>query len=252
MSSSRIPRISTRGYYDLTTGKTLKNDSYFLYPISTFRQLVGKKEIAIMIHGLMNDKSGALTKFYSAKERLCKLGYDFPVIGFSYDSNTTGAHIASQAFRALRIGQIIAKKNGRNLSQFIVDFKKNSPDTKIRLMGHSLGSQVILSCIERLSKKQSSNGIIESVHLFGSSITADSFNPSRFGKISQKVVSSKITNYYAPSDLILKYAHDSEQISFPIGYLGDNKKSISKYMQKKVNPENHRFASYCKTLLKFP
>jgi len=37
------------------------------------------------------------------------------------------------------VGQIIAKKNGRNLAIFIEDFKSISPKTKIRLMGHSLG-----------------------------------------------------------------------------------------------------------------
>ena len=31
-----FPKISTRGYYDLKTGKTIKNTSYDIYPKTTF------------------------------------------------------------------------------------------------------------------------------------------------------------------------------------------------------------------------
>ena len=88
-----IPRISTRGYYDLSTGKTLKNNSYFLYPNKDFKKLIGSKEVTIMIHGLQNNNAGAIAKVLLARNRLRKLGYVYRVIGFSYDSNTTGAHL---------------------------------------------------------------------------------------------------------------------------------------------------------------
>jgi len=107
-----IPRISTRGYYDLTSGKTLKKNSYFLYPKKDFKKFVGSKELVIMIHGLRNNNAGAIAKVVLAKNRLSKLGYHHPVIGFSYDSNTTGAHLKKYVKRALSAGQIIAKKNG--------------------------------------------------------------------------------------------------------------------------------------------
>ena len=122
--SKIIPRISTRGYYDLTTGNTIKNNKYFLYPKKDFEKLIGSKEITIMIHGLRNDSAGAIAKVVIAKNRLKKLGYSFPVIGYSYDSNTTGAHLIKYARRALSTGQKIAKKNGRNLSLFIQEFKQ--------------------------------------------------------------------------------------------------------------------------------
>ncbi len=88
-----IPIITTRGYYDLGTGRKLKNNSYYLYPKKSFKNLYGKKEITIMIHGLRNNKAAATNKFVIAKRRLKKLGYHYPVIGYSYDSNTKGAHI---------------------------------------------------------------------------------------------------------------------------------------------------------------
>ena len=66
-----------------------------------------------MIHGLRNDRKGAVNKFEIAKRRLKQLGYNYPVIGFSYDSNTKGAHIKKSEFLALKAGQRIAQKNGK-------------------------------------------------------------------------------------------------------------------------------------------
>ena len=100
-----IPRISTRGYYDLTHGKTIKNNSYFLYPKKAFEKLIDSPEITIVIHGLRNDQAGAIAKVVLAKNRLRHLGYAFPVIGFSYDSNTTGAHLKRHVKRAITAGQ---------------------------------------------------------------------------------------------------------------------------------------------------
>ena len=63
-------RISTRGFYDLHSGRTMINEPYHLYPKRDFENLLGSKEITIMIHGLRNNPSGALAKFVIAKRRL--------------------------------------------------------------------------------------------------------------------------------------------------------------------------------------
>ena len=247
-----VPRISTRGYYDLKTGKTLKKNNYYLYPKKDFQKLIDSKELTIMIHGLRNDNAGAIAKAVLARNRLRKLGYSHPVIGFSYDSNTTGAHLIKHAKHALAVGQSIAKKNGRNLGKFIEDFKESSPKTRIRLMGHSLGSQVILSTIEYLAKKKQNSGILESVYFFGASITEDVPSSKKHGKFLQTVVNKKILNHYAPSDEVLSWADDKKYVLGPLGLNGAIGKPIPKYHQKLVKPKNHRFASYAAVLNTFP
>ena len=246
-----IPRISTRGYYDLTYGKTIKKNSYFFYPKKDFKKFIGSAELVIMIHGLRNDKAGAIAKVMLAKNRLSHLGYHYPVIGFSYDSNTTGAHLSKHVKRALSAGQVIAKKNGRNLAIFIEDFKSASPKTKIRLMGHSLGSQVILSTVENLAKK-SNAGIIESVHFFGASITSDVPSSKKYGPLLEKIIRGKILNYFSPTDEVLNWANKEKFVKGPLGLRGSIGKTISKYHQKQVSPKNHRFASYAAVLRSFP
>jgi len=247
-----VPRISTRGYYDLSTGSTLKKNSYFTYPKKDFKKLVDSKELAIMIHGLRNDNAGAVAKVVLAKKQLRKLRYTHPVIGYSYDSNTTGAHLLKNAKHSITIGQKIAKKNGRNLGKFIENFKLTSPKTKIRLMGHSLGSQVILSTLEYLSKKKQNVGIVESVYFFGASITEDVPSSKKYGKIFQSLVNSKIVNHYAPTDEVLNWANTEKFVKGPLGLNGASGKPVKKYRQKLVKPKNHRFASYAKVLNSFP
>ena len=246
-----FPRISTRGFYNLDSGITIKNQPYHLYPKRSFDALVGTKEITIMIHGLRNNAPGALTKFVIAKKRLAYLGYKNPVVGYSYDSNTTGAQYISYALHALHIGLIIAGKNGRNLAKFVTDFKQKSPETKIRLMGHSLGAHVILSMIDNLARNAKNKGIIEAVYFFGGSIPSDALNP-RNGSHAQRIVATKIKNYYSPDDEVLRLADNWNWVNTPIGYRGARGKTISKYSQIMVKPKNHRFASYAAVLRSFP
>ena len=247
-----ISRISTRGYYDLLTGKTLKNNSYYLYPKKDFKKLIDSKELTIMIHGLRNDNAGAIAKVVLAKNRLRKLGYSYPVIGYSYDSNTTGAHLIKYAKRSLSVGQKIAKKNGKNLGKFIEDFKSDNPNIKIRLMGHSLGTQVILSTLEYLAKKKKNFGIVEGVYFFGASITEEIPSSKKYGKILQNIVNKKIVNHYAPTDEVLKWADSEKHVKGPLGLNGSIGKPVAKYSQKLVRPKNHRFASYAQVLNNFP
>ena len=247
-----FPKMSTRGFYDLKTGKTLKNISYDTYPKTSFEKISQKSEIVIMIHGLRNNKSGALAKYVIAEKRLKTLNYKHDVVGYSYDSNTAGVQYKSTALSALKVGVSIAKKNGKNLSKFIKDLKSKNSSIKIRLMGHSLGAQVILSTIESLAKNSENNGIIESVHLFGASIPANSLSPKIHGNKFQKIVNKKIMNYYSPYDDVLKAAHDEKWVDSPIGYRGALGTTCKKYHQTQVRPQNHRFASYAKTIKSFP
>ena len=94
--------------------------------------------------------------------------------------------------------------------------------------------------------------MIESVHLFGASIPANSMSPKIHGNEFQKIVNKKIINYYSPYDDVLKAAHDEKWVDSPIGYRGAIGITCKNYRQKQVKPQNHRFASYAKTIISFP
>ncbi len=82
---------------------------------------------------------------------LNSFGYDFPLIGFNWDSDT---EIDIEGI-GWNIAKYIAKENGPKPVQFILDLKNHcmevtSNDIHMRLLGHSLGSRVILSSLQSL------------------------------------------------------------------------------------------------------
>lgn len=248
MSGRPFPRVTTRGYYDRGTGRTLKRRSYALYPRRDVEGMLSSGEIAVVIHGLRNTGTAAAEKFRLVRERLLELGYAHPVAGFSYDSNTRGAHIRKLEAHALRAGKLIAGKNGRNLALFIADANRRHPGVRIRLLGHSLGSHVILAALERLAKGDTK--AVDSVHLFGASISAASL--ARSWERVEPIIGSGITNYYSPLDAVLADARHRRQLRDPLGLQGATDLIHPKFRQVMVMPENHRFASYAKTLNAFP
>ncbi len=260
VQGQRIARISTRGHYDLRTGMPKDGSAgmgqYRLYPKRYFEDVLkGCDEMVIMVHGMRNGNAGALDKVVLAHDRLREIGYVYPVVGFSYDSNVIGAHIAGQTRRALAIAISIAKKNGPSLARFIGDFVKDSPSTKIRLMGHSLGSQVILSAVRRIARIQQNHDVIDSIDLFGASVHADELSAEKSGEMLQRIVRGRVNNHYAPTDEVLSWADGTQRIGEPLGLYGirgGGSRPFAKYRQRRVRPENHRFASYIKTLRSFP
>lgn len=238
---ARIPRISTRGYYDLATGRTLKKKPYDLYPKSFFENLGNYSELTIVVHGMRNNKQSALEKFKIVQKRLRQLGYKHPVIGFSYDSNVKGVQYKSCERKATKVARLIAKKNGMNLARFISDLKNKNPTMKIHLMGHSLGSEVIAYTLFHFKNKQK---IVDRIYFFGSSLPIDLIINKKFNKILKKAISKKIINYYNPSDVVLNAAYERGSIRTPLGCFRLKNSSEFNVIQKKVNSNDHRFTSY--------
>lgn len=242
-----MPRVSTRGRYDLSTGRPTGRRGYFLRPARAFEAMRGAREVAVMVHGLRNDPRAAAEKFEIARRRLRRLGYRHPVVGFSYDSNARGAHTAAGAARALRVGRAIARANGAHLARFVADFGASSPGTRVRLLGHSLGSEVILAAAAALARSRAGAGAVESVHLFGASAPAGALRPGACGRALARAVRGRVVNYYAPSDGVLAAAGGA-----PLGLLGAAGAAHPRYAQRRVRPASHRFRSYAAALRSFP
>ena len=294
----RVPRITTRGCYNLVDGRSLRSGvTYRLYPRRYFEDTIrGSPELVVMVHGLRNDDRGALEKVVIARDMLARLGRGArkdtqlpPVVGFSYDSNTLGAHVRKHQRRALEAGRRIARANGRHLAKFVTDFKRDRAnlDTRVRLLGHSLGSEVIFHCVMHLAYgplggppaasaaaglRPYSRGIIESVHLFGSSLPADVQDGAAARLAIDHAVRDRLVNCYAPSDDVLLQAESEEFFPGGVGPLGlrgaasrsaalrgsprgrrrEAPVTASKYRQRLLHPANHRFASYADALQSFP
>lgn len=167
---------STRNHFDQFANPIPNSPPYEPFPFDFKR--VGcsqEQEAVIYVHGVWTakDKTDEVFKrmFENVPEvvdrarlSLESLGYRFPIIGFSWDSDTT---ISSSGWN---YAKIIAEENGPKLAQFILDLKESCPQTEIRLIAHSLGAMVVLSSLDSLHNNQiwnDNNFAIASVHLMG-------------------------------------------------------------------------------------
>lgn len=102
------------------------------------------------------------------------VGYGYPLIGYSWDSNTS-IDINGNGWN---IAKSIAKDNGPKMAQFLLDlkdycFQHNNNDIKIRTIAHSLGARVVLSAIDSSNNNiewRSSGFKIATVNLLGGAV----------------------------------------------------------------------------------
>ena len=227
-----FPRILTRGNYDLHNGDIIDGgEQYRLFPKDRVEKIcISAKEIVIFVHGFRNTSYGAKKGGQTLRRTLRKLGYKkHPVVSFSYDANVRGAGVKSKANHALCVGLNISMMNGKyHLSGFIRDLKANNPNIKIRLVGHSLGCDLIEHVTEH----------VESIHLFGSPV-----NVTDVIKMSGRC--NRLVNYINVTDEVIS----SEPLDKPsclnhVFYKG--------VVNRGCRAKDHRFSSYAEKLRSFP
>jgi pimeloyl-ACP methyl ester carboxylesterase len=191
------------------------NDKYSLRDINEI--LINcPEETAIFVHGWGNDH-------YKAKERLDRVkmslennSYFIPLVGLSWDSNTDWDP-----------AKFTAKENGPKLGQFILEYKQTckyeqNKDVKVRLLGHSMGSRVILSALQSLHQNSTwnnntNNFKISSVHLMGAAVDDNevSKDPLDVGNDPVKfaygdAIQAEVTRFYNlfdPQDNMLQFVY---------------------------------------------
>ena len=224
--NKKLPIVSTRNHFNLETGQlslSRKIEDYdsFYVPELNGIPCSNINELAIYIHGVWTRQITAKEQIDRTNLSLNANGYNIPVVGFSWDSNTvinpTGWDIAKS----------IAKQNGPKLAKFLSDFKANCPNCNIRIIAHSLGAKVVESAVITLNNnetwKNNSEYNITSIHLIGAAISdrAASKN-SPFGIAIDNIVNN-FYNLYNPKDNLLQNLYIKTENENPLGLLGLHK-----------------------------
>lgn len=204
------PLVSTRGHFSLDTGELRSGHNGTDYDASDIPGLQPgtscPKEAVIYVHGVWTgigsssaNLEGETGIFDRARMSLAVNNYSIPVIGFSWDSNTT---ITTNAI-GWSIAKKIAQDNGVKLAYFILDYKTTCQDTDVRIIAHSLGAKVVLNALQELTGNQgwnnsssSSNFKVESVHLMGAAVDDEqvSKDPSDPDDPGEKAYGQSIEN----------------------------------------------------------
>jgi hypothetical protein len=177
-----IPIVSTRGHFDKSTGNLTSTEAYNPIDNEILNSICMQNEVAVYVHGVWtNERGHSISAVENAQEIFERLnmsledvGYNSSLIGFSWDSDTT----IDSAGEGWNIAKIIAKENGPKLAQFLLDLKNYciehfDNNIELRLIGHSLGSRVILSALNSLDNNnewKSSHFKILTVNLLGGAV----------------------------------------------------------------------------------
>ena len=234
---------STRGSFNLWSGKKLKDKPIFITPKNKFQKLAKAQEVVIFVHGMRNSTVGAKMGTNALRLRLRKLGYKHPIIGFSYDSNIRGAHLEKNYHKVLKTATKIADENGEKLAGLINTIHKKNYHTIIRIVAHSLGCEVAKSACGRLGWNP-----IVSLHLFGSPLeTKTIIDPFEF------ITAFNIINYYNPKDSVIIEGVERGELREPSClYDIDIKNATTNITSKRLYAKDHRFKSQMHALRSFP
>jgi hypothetical protein len=220
-----IPLISTRGHFSLVTGKLnslqdKSNYDYYHAPRFLGNYYSHNNELVIYIHGVWTEQRSAKEQTDRTRLALCANGYNIPIIGFSWDSNTA---VNPSGWS---VAKYIANQNGPKIAKFISDFKNNYPNVNIRIIAHSLGAKVVESALITLNNKynqkwkKNRSYRIASIHLLGAAIDDKSASKNtHFGNAIENTV-GKFYNLYNPEDNALKYAYVKTENQNPLGLHG--------------------------------
>lgn len=228
-AATAIPMVSTRGHFNRILGTLIPPEGPTTFAITPNMPGLGAghclDEAVVYVHGFQNDQNSAIQNFSLAKRSLESVGYTRPLIGYSWDSDTSfldGPQIWN-------VGKSIANQNGLKLAKFLLDLKTVCPSMTVRLMGHSLGSRVILSALTSLKDDQTwrDKGFsVASVHLVGAAVANEevstvptSILQPPFGEAIEEVV-CEFHNKYSPEDDVLETLFVAAERDVALGETG--------------------------------
>ncbi|KAL4221545.1 Transmembrane and coiled-coil domain-containing protein 4 [Mactra antiquata] len=107
-----------------------------------------------------------------------------------------------------------ASEAGKQLAEVLL--AREQGNRPVTLIGFSLGSRVIFSCLEELTKRKGGEGLIEDIILLGAPVSGD----PKYWKPLTKVVAGKIVNGYSRGDWLLKFLFRTASVTFKVAGLG--------------------------------
>ncbi|WP_435332616.1 DUF726 domain-containing protein [Haloarchaeobius sp. TZWWS8] len=227
-----FPRVSTRGHFDVTWyGSVVLEDGHTEWEYDTVGTIPGldsraPDELLVHVHGWRNEPNQAVEGFREARAAYRDEGYNHPVVGFTWDSDSSvfGWWDSTE----------IAEENGLKLAQFVYDYRNRNPGTSIRLVAHSLGARVVLRAIEVLNYSGVTD-YVDSLSLLGGAADNDAvstegrYGPDLAGAVGQ------VDNFWKDEDNVLNWAYTSAEWDSAVGEEGCEGPEPSNYEDHNVD-----------------
>lgn len=122
------------------------------------------------------------------------------------------AKVASVADNPFSVAKARSDKAGVVLADALIN--KVQGERPVNLIGYSLGSRVIFSCLQTLAKRRA-YGLVESVILMGSPTPSD----TEYWRRMRSVVSGRLVNVYSENDGVLALLYRTSSLQFGVAGL---------------------------------
>jgi len=233
--------VSTRGHFDITWyGSVYLTDGNTRYDYETVGSIPGvdgsaPDELLIHAHGWQNDPDDAVESFEEISAALRENGYEAPVVGYTWDSDT----LYTQWWKATEI----AERNGLKLANFLAGYAEANPDTTLRVVCHSLGARVALRAVEVLNANGFTD-VVNSLTLLGGAADNDAVSTDgRYGPdIAQ--ATGATDNFYKTDDSVLEWAYGTAEVDSAVGEEGCEGEQPGNYTDHRVDYVESHFEYY--------
>lgn len=228
-----FPRATTRGHFDihwwygdqLTDGHTATDyDTHGDIP--GWNETGSPEELMVSVHGWRVAPEDAPDHFATVDYSLDRNGYDHPVVGFSWDSDTSTDNWWPTTD--------IAERNGPKLANFLIDYAAQNPDTRLRIIGHSLGARVVTECVKALNT-WGYYDLLDSATLLGGA--ADNDSVSWDGEYGDDIAAAvgQFDNFWKDGDDVLIWAYSTGEFDSAVGEDGAEGSTPANYEDHNVD-----------------
>ncbi|MHB9288234.1 esterase/lipase family protein [Halobacteriales archaeon Cl-PHB] len=212
-----FPRATTRGHFDISWWDDVDlTDGHTAYDYQTVGDIPGwndaaPDEVVISVHGWKTTEDSAPDHFATVSHSLSRNGYDAPVVGFSYDADTS----TTDWWPAVEI----AERNGPKLAHFLADYAARAPDTTFRIVGHSLGATVTCETIKALNS-WGYRDLLASGTLLGGAVDNDAVSTE--GEFGDDIAAAvgQFDNFWKSDDDVLNWAYTTGEFDSAAGEEG--------------------------------
>lgn len=230
------PRVITRGHFENRHTDPTLGDKHTTTDYETkgdFAGVYDGTEILVFAHGWSTPEEYAVDAFYTASEAFSANGYDHPIVGFSYDSDTPNWEAT----------KTIAAKNGPKLGNYVTDALAKGVD--VRLMGHSLGARVVLWALQWLADGGHTDAVTSAVLIGGA---ADDGSVAPDGRFHEAIETAAVAldNYHKRDDEVLQYLYDTYEQDQAIGRVGADGTPPDGYADRDVTDSVRDHCAYYK------
>jgi hypothetical protein len=224
-----LPQVTTFDHFDdnarLTAGNTTTNYETNGEVPGLDTQSVD--DMTVFIHGWRDtqddDEARAdnAAKLKEADRELRSSGYGGTVVGYEWD-----AHRGDSLDFGWQDASRIAERNGPKLARFVREYHERRPSTEIRLASHSLGTLVLVRCLEELDGSDGwahNDPGITTIHPFGAAVDDDrptSAHPATSAAIDRQVAAAH--NYFSKKDTVLAAAYEPRESERALGRHGSD------------------------------